>query len=384
MASAFPGPQLEDDRMHDDRQRPVARGRVRTLRSATAIAGALLLAGVLTGCAGSAAGSIGKVLPAQQPQDLLPQARTEGKVVWYTTFADSDVDDMISAFQKDYPGVKVEALRLSADKLPSRLVTEQRGRKFNADVISADCEPVYQLIQVGTLTPYQVPQAPPLPKQLKNLPAGFGNAVYVLTSAIAYNPDGVKAQHLQPPLSIEDLTKPQWKGRFSIDPNAINWYESLISAMGHDKALDLVRKLGDNNPRLVESHTQSLTEVQAGEPLAVANAYAYKAAALARKTPGRMAFSNTSPQPAAAALAEMARNAPHPAAAKLFLDWIMSAEGQHQVVSITNHTSLSATGDNDPSVWNPAKWTPAWSTPVITADTYNRYLEEYQKALHAV
>jgi iron(III) transport system substrate-binding protein len=348
------------------------------------IAGALLLAGTLTACGSNAIGGTAKIEPAQQPEQLLPQAKQEGKVVWYTTFADSDVDDMISAFQKAYPGVKVEALRLSADKLPSRLVTEQRGRKYNADVISADCEPVYQLVQAGTLTPYEPPQKPPLPAQLQNLPAGYGNAVYILTSAIAYNPTGVKAQHLQPPTSVEDLTQPGWKGRFSIDPAAINWYESLITAMGHDKALSLVKKLGDNSPLLVESHTQSLTEVQAGEPLASVNAYAYKAASLAKKTPTRMAFSNTSPQPAAAALAEVARNAPHPAAAKLFMDWLMSQQGQESVVSITNHTSLDPSAKNDTSVWNPSKWKPAWSLPVITADTYDRYLQEYQKALHAV
>jgi iron(III) transport system substrate-binding protein len=375
-------------RPHIRRAEGSSRTRVRARTSTrcvpASLAPVLLLAGTLTACAGVATGSTTTVAPARSPQELLPQAREEGKVVWYTTFADSDVDDMISAFRKAYPGVKVEALRLSADKLPSRLVTEQRGRKYNADVISADSEPVYQLIQAGALAPYRVPQVPPLPRQLSNLPVGYGNAVYVLTSAIAYNPQAVAAQHLQPPLSLDDLTRPQWKGRFSIDPQAINWYESLISAMGHDKALALVRRLGDNSPRLVESHTQSLTEVQAGEPLAAANAYAYKAASLARKTPGRMAFSNTDPQPAAAALAEMANKAPHPAAAKLFLDWIMSPQGQHAVVGITNHTSLSATGDNDSSVWNPAKWTPAWSRPVITADTYDRWLTEYQKALHAV
>jgi iron(III) transport system substrate-binding protein len=366
--------------MQEDRQREAGRKPRRSLL----VAAALVLTGTLTACGSSAVGTTARVEPAQQPQALLAQAKQEGKVVWYTTFADSDVNDMISAFQKAYPGIKVEALRLSADQLPSRLVTEQRGRKYNADVISADCEPVYQLIKVGTLTPYQVPQKPPLPAQLKNLPPGYGNAVYILTSAIAYNPQAVKAQHLQVPTSIEDLTKPAWKGRFSIDPSAINWYESLISAMGHTKALDLVKKLGDNSPRLVESHTQSLTEVQAGEPLASVNAYAYKAAALAKKTPGRMAFSNTDPEPTAAALAEIAKNAPHQAAAKLFMDWIMSSQGQASVVGITNHTSLDANAKNDTTVWNPAKWKPAWSMPVITADTYDRYLAEYQKALHAV
>ncbi len=365
--------------MHEDRRRGA-----RAARRPALVAAVLLLSGALTACGSAAIGTTTEVAPAQQPTELLPQARQEGKVVWYTTFADSDVDDMIAAFQKVYPGIKVDALRLSADKLPSRLVTEQRGRKYNADVISADCEPVYQLIKVGTLTPYQVPQAPALPAQLRNLPDGYRNAVYILTSAIAYNPDGVRAQHLRPPTSIEDLTEPQWKGRFSIDPSAINWYESLISAMGHDRALALVRRLGDNSPRLVESHTQSLTEVQSGEPLAAVNAYAYKAASLARKTPGRMAFSNTDPQPAAAALAEIANKAPHPAAAKLFLDWLMSSQGQASVVGITNHTSLDAHAHNDATVWNPARWKPAWSMPVITADAYDRYLEEYQKALHAV
>jgi iron(III) transport system substrate-binding protein len=355
----------------------------RTLRSPVRVSGALLVAGALTACAGGGTGgSITEVAPAKQPSQLLAQARKEGSVLWYTTFADDDINGMISAFQKKYPGIKVNALRLSADKLPSRLVTEQRGGKYSADVITADSEPTYQLILAGTLAPYRVPETPKLPKQLQNLPDGYRNVVYVNTSAIAYNPQSLRAAHLPVPHSIEDLTKPQWKGRFSIDPKAINWYEGLISAMGHDKALDLVKKLGDNDPRLVESHTQSLTDVQSGDPVAVVNAYGYKADALSKKTPGRLAFSNPNPLPSAAVLAELAKKAPHPAASKLFIDWIMSQEGQQEVVGISNHVSLSDTDHNAPAVWNPAKWTPTWSTPVIPPDKYDRYLQEYQKALH--
>jgi iron(III) transport system substrate-binding protein len=352
-------------------------------RALGALAGTLLLAG-LSACAGGASATAVATRPQapRSPAQLLPEARKEGSVVWYTTFADDDVNEMIAAFGKAYPGVHVKALRLSADQLPTRLVTEQRGGKYSADVISADCEPVYQLIKVGTLAPYPAPQKMALPPQLRGLPAGYRNVVYVLTSAIAYNPEAVRKAGLQPPTSLRDLTKPQWRGRFSIDPSAINWYESLVSSMGRAKALQLVKELGDNEPQLVESHTQSLTQVQSGEPLATVNAYGYKASALAKKTPGRMAFSNTDPLPSAAALAEEAANAPHPAAARLFLDWIMSPEGQRTVVDVTNHTALGAVADNDRTVWNPAKWHPAWSLPVITADTYNAYLTEYQKALH--
>jgi iron(III) transport system substrate-binding protein len=349
------------------------------------LAAALLLVALLAACAGPAVTTTtAAVAPAQQPEQLLAEARQEGSVLWYTTFADDDVNDTIAAFQKDYPGVKVDALRLSADKLPTRLVTEQRGGKFNADVITADSEPVYQLIQVGTLAPYRVPETPALPEQLQNLPDGYGNVVYVNTSAIAYNPQALQAEHLPVPRSLEDLTAPAWKGRFSIDPNAINWYEGVISALGHDKALALVKALGNNEPRLAESHTQSLTDVQAGEPVAAINAYGYKAASLAKETPERMAFSNTDPLPSAAVLAELAKNAPHPAAAKLFIDWIMSKDGQQEVVDVSNHVSLSESAQNDASVWDPRYWKPAWSTPVISADTYDHLLEEYQEALHAV
>ncbi|WP_037577981.1 ABC transporter substrate-binding protein [Phaeacidiphilus oryzae] len=352
-------------------------------RAAGALAGVLLLAG-LSACAGaaSATGVDARPQPARSPAQLLPEARKEGSVVWYTTFADDDVNHMIAAFQKTYPGIRVKALRLSADQLPTRLVTEQRGGKYTADVISADCEPVYQLIKVGTLAPYAAPQQMALPPQLRDLPDGYRNVVYVLTSTIAYNPEAVRKAGLQPPTSLQDLTKPQWRGRFSIDPSAINWYESLISSMGHAAALHLVEELGNNDPQLVESHTQSLTQVQSGEPAASVNAYGYKASALSKKTPTRMAFSNTDPLPSAAALAELANRAPHQAAAELFLDWIMSPAGQRIVVQVTNHTVLGETAADDKSVWNPAKWKPAWSLPVITADTYNRYLTEYQKALH--
>ena len=46
----------------------------------------------------------------------------------------------------------------------------------------------------------------------------------------------------------------------------MNWYDSLIKQMGHTKALALITALGNNDPVLVESHTEALTDVQSGEP----------------------------------------------------------------------------------------------------------------------
>ena len=302
-------------------------------------------------------------------------------VVWYTTFSSDDVNPMIAAFNKKYPGIKVQALRLSANQLPTRVFTEQRGGKYNADVVSGESVYVSQLINAGALAPYTPPDQPPLPKGL-TLPSGFRGLVYANTTVIAYNPAAVKAHHLQPPTSWQDLTKPQWKGQFSIDPEAVNFYQSMIATMGHAKAFALMKGLGNNHPPFVESHTEALTQVQSGEPLATATAYGYKAADLKKDTPSRLAFVNAKPLPTSLSMIDLVKNAPHPDAAKTFIDWMESKQGQQAVVGITNHVSLRPGVSNDPAVWDPAKWPPIW-VGALTSKVYNQYVKEYAQALHA-
>jgi len=313
---------------------------------------------------------------------LAAEAKKEGSLTWYTTFADDDVAPMVEAFNKQYPGVKVNSVRLSADKIPARMLTEQRGGKFNADVVSGDSPQLAQVLQAGGLTPYTPHDLPPLPKGL-SLPKGYEGVVYIVTTVLAYNPTVVQQNHMTAPTSWEDLTKPEWKGKFSIDPGAVNWYDSLIKDMGHDKAKSLLEGLGANNPVFVESHTQALTQVQAGEPMAAATAYGYKASSLKKKTPQSLDFLNTAKLPSSLNLIDVVKNPPHPAAARLFDDWMVSQAGQTAVVDVTNHTSLRSDVKNDAKVWDPTKWQPIWGDPVLSADTYNSELNEMKTALHA-
>lgn len=111
----------------------------------------------------------------------------------------------------------------------------------------------------------------------------------------AWNPTAVKKAHLTLPTTWQVLTEPAWNGKFSMDPGAVNWYESLIVAMGHAKALALLQALGRNKPLLVSSHTQAITQVEAGQPLATATAYAYTAAKGEKKDPGLITFANPNP-----------------------------------------------------------------------------------------
>jgi iron(III) transport system substrate-binding protein len=309
-------------------------------------------------------------------------AAKDGSLTWYTTFADTDVQPIVAAFNKEYPNVKVNALRLSADKIPSRVITEQRGQKYNADVVSGDSPQLAQLLQSGALQPYTPKDISALPAGLK-LPTGYEGIVYIVTTSIAYNPTVVAQKKLPIPKSWQDLTNPAWKGQFSIDPGAVNWYDSLIKAMGHDQALALLKSLGANKPVFVESHTQALTNVQAGEPAGAATAYGYKASSLKKKTPAQVEFVNSNPMPASLNLIDVVKNAPHAAAARLFVDWMVSKPGQDAVVSITNHTSIRPDVKNDPAVWDESKWPVAWGEPNLPSAQYNKELAEMKSALQA-
>src|SRR4051794_20016692 len=119
--------------------------------------------------------------------DLKKAADTEGTVTWYTTFSSDDVDPMIAAFNKDYPKIKVKALRLSADQIPPKVITEQKGGQHTADVVSGDSPQIAQLIQAKALQPYTPPDQSALPAGL-SLPKGYEGVIYAVTTSIAWNP----------------------------------------------------------------------------------------------------------------------------------------------------------------------------------------------------
>lgn len=337
---------------------------------------------VVAAC-GSSSGAGNSTSAATIPHDTIAQlkakANQEGVVNWYTTFSASDVQPMINAFNQEFPKIKINALRLSADQIPPRIITEQKGHKYQADVVSGDAPQLGQLQQVGALQPYNPPDEAPLPAGL-SLPNGYTGVAYVVTTVISWNPTALKAAGLQPPTSWQDLTQPQWKGKFSVDPGSVNWYDVMISEIGHTKALALIKALGANDPKLVTSHTEALTQVEAGEPIASATTYGYKAAKEAKKNPTEMAFLNTNPMPASLTLIDVVKNAPHPDAAMLFEDWMVSRAGQQAIITQTNHTSVRSDVDNPSAVWDPAKWSPVWGTPMLKPAAYNEEVQEMNQA----
>jgi iron(III) transport system substrate-binding protein len=363
------------------RQRPARRGGRLTL----ALAMALLPLG-LAACGGGDGGGGGgggnaDALNSLSAQDLYTQAKDEGQVTVYTPLNEKAMADIAKAFNQTYPGIDVKAVTLNVDDLVSRVNTEQQGGKFVPDVITEDGIHTSQLISVKELDPYTPQTMPPLPDSVKDVPEGYQSIAFVTTRAISFNRKTLQQKGLTPPTSLEDLTQPQWKGNFSMTPHGADLYTSMIAAMGEAKAKDLLDRLGANQPRLAESNSQGITQVQSGEPAAAISYGTYAEPAKA-KDPSTMDFVNLDPLLTVPYFQTLAKNAPDPAAARLFINWWGGTDGQNAMIKASGFTSVRDDAQNDKTVWDPSKWPPVFA-PMLSMDQYNARLDEYTEAVHA-
>jgi iron(III) transport system substrate-binding protein len=289
---------------------------------------------------------------AASPPNVADEAKREGTVVWYATMNTRDMQLTAARFMQTHPGIHVETLRAGSSELPARVITEQRGGKYNADVISGDEFQLSQLVLAGALDKYRPPEADRFVKGTVD-PNGYWTNLYQNTTVVAWNPQRVQADHLRPPVSTADFARPEWKGKFGLDTGALNWYIGTLQANGN--ASDTIEKIAANAPVKTSGHTATVVQLESGEFDATPTAYGYLADAEHRA--GKpLAFVNPSPLLVTLNPVGLAKNAPHPAAAHVFLDWLLSRDGQ-QFIARDGGGEISSRTDvqNNPRIWNPAK-----------------------------
>jgi iron(III) transport system substrate-binding protein len=304
-------------------------------------------------------------------------AKKEGDVVWYATMNTKDMNQTANEFMRTHPGIKVETLRLGSSQLPARIVTEQRGRKFNADVISGDFFQVNQLVAVGAFDKYVPPQSSKFIKGTVD-PGGMWTNLYQNTTVIAWNPQRLAADHLKIPTSFADFAKPEWKGKFGFDTGALNWYMGMLQ---HDKngGADLVKRIAENSPVKTTGHTQTVTSLETGEFDATPTAYGYMA--YQEKKAGKgVDFANTSPVFVSLNPIGLAKSAPHPNAARVFIDWMTSKEGQTFIVERGGGEVSSRTDvKNNPQVFDAKR--PFMVLDAPDATQYNELEHQFRALL---
>jgi len=258
-------------------------------------------------------------------QRLAEGARREGATLTlYTSLTLEDMAALNAAFEARH-GVKVNLWRAASDKVVQRVLAEAKAGRHDVDIIETNAPPLESLHREGVLQQVRSPEhAALIPTALPAHGEWVGSRLNVFVQA--YNTRLVQRSEL--PKSYAELLHPRWKGRLGIEAGDDDWLAGVVTALGEAQGLRLFRELvATNGVSVRRGHTLLTNLVASGEvPLAL-TVYNFTAEQLKRKG-APLDWFVIPPAIARANGLALARGAPHPHAALLYYDFMISEEGQ--------------------------------------------------------
>ncbi|MFC1817250.1 ABC transporter substrate-binding protein [Thermodesulfobacteriota bacterium] len=259
-------------------------------------------------------------------QILEKGARKEGKLIFYTTgIVKQTVRPLIEAFKKTYPFIEVFIWRATTSKLVPRISEEYQAHKFEVDAIETTQMGRMVLSERGILHPYFSPNVADIDEGV--IIKAPGQGVYSVGHYQSFISLGYNTKLISPadaPKKYEDLLNPKWKGKMTVTDmgSARNWAGIIYEVLGEEFLVKLSKQD-------IVLHTMSgrglLDMIIAGE-------YAFSPAVFdshVNKSKSLGASVEWYPiEPVMTYIGQimLAKNAPHPYTAMLFIDFDLSME----------------------------------------------------------
>ena len=253
-----------------------------------------------------------------------PAMAQDKEVMLYTSLVPEDLVAISAGFEKKH-GVKLKTWRANSEKVLQRAVTEMRAGRAEADVVETNGPQMEALYREKGLTALSSPHFKDLmPQALRPHGQWVGTRINMFVQS--YNTKLVKQDEL--PKSFADLANPRWKGRLGIEAEDEDWFAMVVKELGEEKGLGIFRDIVRNNGLSVrKGHTLLAGLVASGEiPLALTT-YSHGTEKMKHKGAPVEWFAIPPAIGRANGIGIM-RNAPHPKAAALFVDFLLSPEGQ--------------------------------------------------------
>jgi iron(III) transport system substrate-binding protein len=287
------------------------------------LAVAVLLALVVHTASPAPADRVAEIAAYQGPdrsQRLLEGAKREGSLLMYSNAPTEDNTALVGAFEKKY-GIKVSLYRASSEEIRQRVLNEHKARRYDVDLILNNAPAMEALRQEKALQPAKSPYLDDLiPSAGPASGDWVGFCLNVLVQA--YNTSLVKKADL--PKSYADLLDPKWKGKVALEADDSDWFATLAGVLGEDQATKLFRGIAASNGFSVrKGHTLLTNLVSAGEvPLAL-TVFNYTAEQFKKKG-APIDWFIIDPLVSMPNAIAIAAHAPHPSAAMLLYDFMLS------------------------------------------------------------
>jgi len=260
---------------------------------------------------------------AERTERLIAGAKKEGELMIYSSLTPDDQLRLAADFKSRY-GVALKFWRGSQTNILQRVLTETRGGRFEFDALETNSPQIEALAREKLLqkinSPYVdevlLPQT--LPAHGEWTPDRLNLLVY------AYNTNAVKPAEL--PKTWADLLEPKWKRRIGMEATNVEWFAALVEAMGEQAGLELFRRIGDNGVAVRTGHTHSTGRVIAGEIPMFFGVFSHDVDRMKVKG-APVDWFVLPPAIVVPSAVAVSRRAPHPHAAALFYDYMLT-DGQ--------------------------------------------------------
>jgi iron(III) transport system substrate-binding protein len=261
---------------------------------------------------------------AESLDQLYEKAKKEGKIVLYAPLSAQAMNVVPQAFMKRFPGITVDHIDATSDKLIARVLAEQKGGRVLADVMSGALTYLPQILDLKITVPLNIPEAAAYPAALKGEQWVATDMQFYIAG---WNTNLVKKG--EEPKQYEDLANPRWKGNIMGEPRDFQLLIGLAKRKynNDEKAIDLFKKIAAGGVEFHRGHSQLAELLVAGQRAVCFTCYSHH-------FPGRIKKG----APIQALLAEgvgevggsvtVLRGAPHPNAALLWARWALSEDGQ--------------------------------------------------------
>jgi len=310
---------------------------------------------------------------AARAASLEELANKEGEVVFYSSLNNEQIVAFRDAFQKKYPAVKVEFYRGTSERVLQRITTEAQTGRHAVDVFSSAGFQLQSIKEKGLTGRHAVEEPAAFPKGFRDADSQWTN-LHSLYLAMGYNTKLVPSG--EAPKRYEDLLHPRWAGKLGFNVRDAEWFVNMVKIKGREAGLDFMRKLAAQKPGYHEAHNLLAQLLAAGEFHVIANTYGH---ILAREKERGAPVQWVLVEPVITYLhpVAVARNSPHPNAGRLFINFLLSREGQ-RILSAQGR--IPSRSDVEPQALREAKGMrlfasdPAWAREYESATREMRAL----------
>jgi iron(III) transport system substrate-binding protein len=230
---------------------------------------------------------------------------------------------LAAGFEMRYPFIKVDIFRAGGEQIVNRAIVEHMAGKTTYDVLNAFALKVVQ--NKGLLQAYAAPEATRYPPGFKD-PQNFWVSLYSGYNVIGYNTKLVAKADA--PKNWDDLLHPRWKGKLGMDDEEYFWHAGMLQHWGEEKGRKYMDALSRQSLQFRNGHALIADLMSAGEFPAAVVVYPDHIEQMKKKGQPVEWVKSSDPILVNLAPVAVAAKAPQPNAAKLFMNYSISKEGQ--------------------------------------------------------